>query len=44
MPEFDIVLALFPAKENLSTLDDGWKIDQPTIDVLYLNFAPLRTR
>src|SRR5688572_11362336 len=41
MPEFDVLLVLFPAKENFFAADDGREIDQSAVEVFNLDLAAL---
>src|SRR5690348_8470200 len=41
VPEFNIVLVLFPAQEHLAAADDGREINQPALEVFDENLAAL---
>ena len=42
VPEFNVVLVLFPAQENLPPLAHRGKINQAAVEILDLNFAGAR--
>src|SRR5437764_14719709 len=42
MPEFDIVLVLFPAKENFASADNCGKINQTPVEVFHLNLSRVK--
>ena len=41
MPELDIFLIALPAKKDLALADERGKVEQPTLDVLDEDLAPL---
>src|ERR1017187_5757842 len=41
VPELDILFVLLPAQENLLLAQDSRKIEQPAVNVLHLDLAPL---
>src|SRR6516225_1645873 len=42
MPELNVLLALFPAEENFFPANQGWKINQSSLQVFDLDFTTVK--
>ena len=42
VPLRDVVLGMFPAKENLAFIEQGRKVDQSPLKIFHLDFAAVK--